>query len=207
MCVQFRRILQAGMLFSALAFSAGAYAQFYVGGNVGQSTFQNTDRVQEACATVGATCGVDDNDTGYKVYAGYQLGRFLSFEGGYVDLGSAKATATVPASATASLSGSGVYVALLPEFPLGPSGAIFARVGLSAVDAKLSASAGSVSVSDSSGTAGIVFGAGAEFHLTSNVSIRGEWERYAFNETLNLAGVHIDVPDVDLLSAGLVFRF
>ena len=207
MRIRFRGILQAGVLLSALTFSAGAYARFYIGGGGGQATFQNTERVQQACTTVGATCSVDDNDTGYKLFAGYRLGQYLSFEGGYVDLGKAKATATVPVTATASLSGSGVFVALLPQIPLGPSGAIFGRIGLAAVDAKLSAASGGTSLSDSSGAASIVFGGGAEFRLTNNVSIRGEWERYAFDETLNLAGVKINAPDIDLLSASLVFSF
>lgn len=201
------RFVRLGALLSTLAFPAAGYAQLYLGGGFGQSKYQNVDRVQTACSTVGASCGVDDTDNGYKLFAGYKFGQFLAFEGGYVDLGQAKAVSVKPVSATASLSASGGYISLLPQIPLGNTGAIFGRIGLSAVDAKLKASGGGKSYSDRSGAASVVFGAGAEIYLTNNVSIRGEWERHSFNTALDIAGVKIDAPDIDLLSASLVLSF
>lgn len=207
MRIQFPRILSSSVLLTLLMFPVAGYCQFYLGAGGGQSTFNDVAQVQSACNTVGATCSVDDNDTGYKVFAGYRFGPFLAFEGGYIDLGQAAATSAVPVSATASLTAKGGYVSLLPQLPLGPSASIFGRIGLSGVDAKLKAAGGGLTYSDSSGAAGLVFGAGGEIHLTSNVSIRGEWERHSFDEALNIAGVKIDAPDVDLLSASIVLRF
>ncbi|MFZ0486366.1 MAG: outer membrane beta-barrel protein [Arenicellales bacterium] len=207
MRIRLTRVVRLGALLSALAFPAAGYAQFYVGAGLGQSTYHDVSRVQTACSTVGATCGVDDTDNGYKVFAGYKFGQFLAFEGGYVDLGEAKATSAVPVAAKASLKASGGYISLMPQIPLGTTGAIFGRIGLSAVDAKLEASGGGLSYSDSSGAASLLYGVGAEVHLTNNVSIRGEWERHSFNDALKIAGVKIDAPDVDLLSASLVLGF
>lgn len=201
-----RKILRAGMVLALLAPAAG-HAQFYLGGGGGQSKFHDLDEVEAACVSVGATCRVDDTDTGFKVFAGYRFGNFLALEGGYVDLGESAADAVVPVTATAALTAKGGYVSILPQIPVGNVGTIFGRIGLSAVDAELTAAGGGESFSDSSGATGLVFGFGAEVHLTEQLSIRGEWERHSFDEALDIAGIEVEAPDIDLLSAGLVLRF
>ena len=207
MCEQLRAILRAGVLFSALALPSAGYAQFYVGGGGGQTKFHDLQEVRDACTTVGATCSVDDTDTGFKVFAGYRLGDYMAFEGGYIDLGKSVGDATVPVTASAALSAQGGYISILPQIPVGASGAIFGRIGLSAVEAELTASGGGASFSDSSGAAGLVFGVGGEIHLTEQISLRAEWERHSFDEALEIAGVEIEAPDIDLLSASLILRF
>ena len=42
----------------------------------------------------------------------------------------------------------------------------------------------------------VVYGLGAAYNITQNLSVRGEWERYDF-----------DGDDVDLLSVGLAWAF
>lgn len=204
---QLRSTLGAGALLAALLAPVPGHAQFYLGGGGGQTKFHDLEEVRTACTTVGATCTVDDTDTGFKLFAGYRFGPYLALEGGYIDLGESVADSTVPVTATAELTAQGGFVSLLPQIPIGTVGAIFGRIGLSAVDAELTASAGGESFEDSSGAAGLVFGAGAEVHLTPQVSIRGEWERHSFDEALDIAGVEIEAPDIDLLSASIVFRF
>lgn len=202
-----RSTLAAGALLAALLAPAPGYAQFYLGGGGGQTKFHDMEEVRAACATVGATCTVDDTDTGFKLFAGYRFGPYMALEGGYIDLGESVADSAVPVTATAALTAQGGYVSVLPQIPIGTVGAIFGRIGLSAVDAELTASGGGQSFEDSSGAAGLVVGAGAEVHLTPQVSIRGEWERHSFDEALEIAGVEIEAPDIDLLSASIVFRF
>lgn len=204
---QFRTVLSAGALLSALLVPSAGYAQFYIGAGGGQTEFHDLDEVQAACATVGATCSVDDTDTGFKLFAGYRFSDYLALEGGYVDLGESVADSAVPVTATAALTAEGGFLSILPQIPIGTVGTIFGRIGLSAVKAELSASGGGASFNDSSGAAGVVLGVGGEVHLTEQVSIRGEWERHSFDEALELAGVEIEAPDIDLLSASLVLRF
>lgn len=204
---QFRALAAACVLLAALLAPSAGHAELYVGGGGGQSKFHDLEQVRTACTTVGATCAVDDTDTGYKVFGGYRFARFIALEGGYIDLGESAADATVPVTATAALTAQGGYVSLLPQIPLGTVGSLFGRIGLSAVEAELTAQAVGVSFSDSSGAAGLVFGVGGEFHLTEQLSLRGEWERHSFDEALEIAGVEIEAPDIDLLSASLVLRF
>lgn len=204
---QFRAFLSTGALSAALLFPAAGYAQFYLGVGGGEATYDDMDEVRSACAAVGASCSVDDTDTGFKLFAGYRFGDYLALEGGYVDLGESSADSAVPATATAALTAEGGFVSILPQIPVGAVGTIFGRIGLSAVQAELTASSGGTVFDDSSGAAGVVLGVGGEVHLTDQVSIRGEWERHSFDEALELAGVEIEAPDIDLLSASLVFRF
>lgn len=198
--------LRASVLLSLLMIPGAGYAQFYLGGGVGQVTYKDVGEVERACATVGAVCSVDDSDSAFKAFFGYQFGPYVALEGGYVDLGEATADSAAPA-ATAALSAEGGYVAVLPRIPLGEVGAIFGRLGLSAVDAKLAASGGGTSVRDSSGAGAVVFGAGGEVYLTEQIAVRAEWERHSFDEAFDIAGVEIEAPDIDLVSASLVFRF
>jgi len=200
-------VLSPIFLGAVLLIPAAAQAQFYLGGGGGQSKFHDLDEVRAACVTVGATCSVDDTDTGLKLFAGYRFGDYMALEGGYIDLGESAADAVVPVTATAALTAQGGYVSILPQIPVGTVGTIFGRIGLSAVEAELTASGGGESFKDSSGAAGLVFGVGGEVHLTPQVSIRGEWERHSFDEALDIAGVEIEAPDIDLLSASLIVRF
>lgn len=204
---QFRTTLSAGALLAALLVPAAGYAQFYLGAGGGQSKFHDLDEVRAACTTVGATCSADDTDTGFKLFAGYRFSEFMALEAGYVDLGESVADAIVPVTATAALTAEGGYISILPQIPIGTVGSIFGRVGLSAVKAELTASGGGELFSDNSGAAGFVFGAGGEVHLSEQISIRAEWERHSFDEALELAGIEVEAPDIDLLSASLILRF
>jgi len=201
------KIFLTASLLTSMLFPVTGHGQFYLGGGGGQSTYQDIDEVESACIAVGADCGADDTDTGFKLFAGFRLVDFLALEGGYIEMGDAVAQATVPVAAEARLGIQGGYLALLPQIPIGSTGAIFGRIGLSAVDAELTAAGAGRSLSDSSGAVAVVFGAGAEIHLTESVSLRGEWERHSFDEALDIAGVEIEAPDVDLLSASVVVRF
>jgi OmpA-OmpF porin, OOP family len=204
---QLRTFLKAGALITALLVPVSGHAQFYLGGGVGESEFNDLSELRAACATVGANCSVDDTDTGFKVFAGYRFARYIAFEGGYIDMGESVADATVPVTATANLSAEGGFVAILPQIPVGTVGTIFGRVGLSAVKAELTASGAGQSFRDSSGAAALVLGFGGEVHLSEQVSIRAEWERHSFDEALDIAGVEIEAPDIELISASLIFRF
>jgi len=202
----FKPLLPAALL-AVLAVPATVHAELYLGAGVGQSEYQDLEEVELACTTLGAACDADDSDTGFKLFAGYRILHFIALEAGYIDFGESVADATAPVPAQAELSAEGGYISLLPQVPIGPFGIVFGRIGLSAVDAALTAAAGGRSIDDSSGAVGVVFGAGAELHLTPSLSLRGEWERHSFDEALDVAGIDVDAPDIELLSASLVLRF
>lgn len=207
MTMQWYKFLCFSALLSIWMFPITAYGQFYLGAGAGQATYKDVDEVEVACTAAGAVCTVDDADTGFKVFAGYQFAKFVAIEVGYVELGEVVAVAAAPVSASARFSTQGGYAALLPQLPIGPVGSIFGRLGLSAMDAKLKVTAPGISSTDSSGALAVVFGVGAEIHLSDSISVRGEWERHSPDEVLDIAGVSVDAPDVDLVTASIVARF
>jgi len=192
-----RTIRFAAAIASAMALSTPASAGFfdftlapYLGASAGQS---NTD----SCIT--GTC--DKTDTAWKAYGGLVVNEYISMEAGYVDLG------TVDYSAPAGTRDThGVIVQLLGTYALNPSFTLLARGGMNFlktdVKGAVAGASGRAEDTDIVWSAGV----GAQYNFTKAVGLRVEWERYfeagspAFNGGTGEA-------DVDLISAGVVYKF
>ena len=197
-------VLLLGPPLSAFATENG----FYLGFSLGQSDIVNPERVDEFCATAGIVCGDDEKDTAFQGVIGYQVNNYLGVEATLFDLGEPALTTEAPIAASASVNVKGGALSLLPQIPISNIGAIYGRLGAAGGDVELVAEAPSVSRRESASASGgtILWGAGGAINL-GRATIRLEWQRYAFNETLALAGVDIETPDVDVYSATLLFRF
>jgi uncharacterized repeat protein (TIGR01451 family) len=154
---------------------------------------------------------VDDSDTFWKAYVGYQVNRYFAVEGGYAALGEVdtRYRALVPPSQVDELlrdtlevhpylgAGWTASVVLRQAFAE-DAFAVFARAGIFIWEADIDVevvSGGTGAVSgDESGTDGM-FGFGVEWRFHRGWSLRAEWERYKLNDW-------VDVP-----SAGLSWRF
>jgi len=183
-----KRTLMALALLAACAGFPVAQAQGYLGASAGQS------ELKEDCDP-GLTC--DFKDTGFKAFGGYMFTPNLGIEGAYVDLGKAKVSAP-GASAELKSSGFGVWgVAVLPIDRF----SIFGKAGFAYLDTKLTGSvSGFGSGSESESNANPAFGVGAAFDITKEVAVRVEYERFR----VEFQG---EKSNVDLFSAGVVFRF
>ncbi len=132
----------------------------------------------------GVTQG-DTGGTGLKVYGGYAFNPNIALEAGGVRLGRLSGTG-------GDVKADGAYLDAVGSLPLNPQWSLLGRVGL--VNAKVKTPLGS-----DRGT-GAKLGAGVQYNLTSNTSIRGEWERYGL-EAFNTK------PKVDLYSVGVNVAF
>lgn len=155
-------------LISPLA-SAGSDTGFYLGGAIGTSDISES--------------WLDDTDTGYKVFAGYNFGVLpflnLAAEASYVDLGEWRDSgvrAETDAWALAAVAG----------FDLGPVG-IFVKAGQANWD--VDSNVGSDDGTDR------MYGLGGKFQLFS-IALRVEYERF-----------ELDDADADFYSVGAVFTF
>lgn len=195
--------------------SASAFADnapgWYIGGNVGRtrSDFDNNN-INNSLAGQGFRVNSSTeqkNDTGYKLFGGYQLNRNFAIEGGYFDLGKLNYNlTTIPAG---SFSGEnrvrGLNLDLVGIVPLGDRFSVFGRVG----------AAYSQNRSSFSRTSNIAFGnfdsrkndtnvkvgLGVEYAFTPALSVRGEIERYRVSDPVRNRG------NIDMASIGLVYRF
>jgi OOP family OmpA-OmpF porin len=184
---------------------------WYIGGNYGWTAATIDDeRIISSLAARGFTVtDIEDfdEDNGYKVFGGYQFNRYIALEGGYVDLGEyGYALDTVPAGTlTGHIDLHGVNLDLVGTMPLSERFSVFARVGAIYAEADTTfVGTGAVNVLEPNPTASEVdlkFGVGAEYAFTEALSMRVEAERYRIDDAVGNTG------DIDMLSAGLVYRF
>lgn len=181
---------------------------WYLGFSAGESDIVNPERVDKFCATAGIVCGDEKKDTALQAIVGYQINSYLGVEGTLFDLGNPSLSTEAPIAASAKVNIKGGSISLLPQIPLGSLGAIFARAGIAGGEVELVAEAPSIPRRESASSSGATFmwGAGGAINL-GNFTVRVEWQRYAFDQTLDLAQVDIDTPDMDVYTATLLFRF
>ncbi|HEX9184748.1 MAG TPA: outer membrane beta-barrel protein [Burkholderiales bacterium] len=170
---------------SLVGFSAPAAAQadagWYIGAAYGMTSFDlDTAGISNPV--------VDDSDSGFKIYGGFQFNRHLGAEVGYVDAG--KATFSGSAFPIGAFSGevkvTAITFAAVGTLPLNESFALFARAGLAAWDAKVSANAlGLGGSADDSGT-DLLIGIGARFNLNKNWGLVLEYERVDTDEPVSM---------------------
>lgn len=200
----------AGLL--ALAFCTPSLAQeragLYVGGNFGftrsdSGTFERDVR-NDLLASGFSTADVsaDESDTGFKLIVGYQVNPNVALEAYYANLGKYSFRVnttgpTVTGGGDFEITGFGLDVLAMLPFNRSVSG--FARVGFFRwdVEGRVFATGPGGSASDSLEDDGsdVKFGLGVQWALSPNLSIRGEFEYYNFDDKLMM------------LSAGVLYRF
>jgi OOP family OmpA-OmpF porin len=211
------RVLSIAASLAALALLSASRSAFaddagwYTGANAGQSRAKiNDTRIADDLLDDGFTTTSLSNDErhfGFKAFGGYEFNRYFALEAGYFNLGKFGFTAdTLPAgSLRGNIKLQGANFDAVGSVPLGDKFSLFARAGLNYAHAKDSfAGTGSVGVIDPSPSkwaANYKFGFGAEYDFTRVVGMRIEAERYRIDDAVGNKG------DVDLYSAGLVFKF
>ena len=202
------------LLISTLAVLAGspavmAQGGFYLGAGFGQSDINQPGELLDLCREFGIECNGNETGTQFKGIIGYQFGSYFAVELTGYDVGEPSIFTDTPVFAKAAVNLKGGSISLLPQFPIGDLGYIFGRIGATAADATLTAEAPSLGLveSDSTGVAGLVYGFGGGINLGQNIALRVEWERYSYDEVLRVAGIDIDAPKVDVISASFIYRF
>ncbi len=204
------------LLTFALAVSLPTMAQklepgWYGGLGVGPSRSSIDDkRLTSSLLSSGLTATAIDeknNDTGYKLYGGYQFGRHFSVEGGYFDLGRFGFSATTSPAGT--LNGEirlkGINLDAVARLPFTERFSAIGRAGLTYVDtADQFSRSGAVTVADPSPSkrdGGYKYGLGLQYEVSQALALRLEAERYNINDAVGNRG------DIDMLTVGLLFRF
>ena len=199
----------ASLLYCGLAIAADAGTGFYLGGNVGGSRVKiDTAGIDAAVRAAGATTSAttaNENDTGFKLFAGYRFHPNFAVEGGYFNLGKFTTT-TVTTGPALTVAGevkndNGFNLDLVGIVPFNDAFSGFARVGVQNSKTTVSAAAGGVGVSLSETKTNWKAGLGVQYDFTKNIGARAEWERYRLPDG---AGSRFDA---DLFSLGLLVRF
>lgn len=165
---------------------------FYLGAGVGQFN-AGIDNVDEVDSTVD---NWDEDDTAYKVFAGYRLNRFLGFEVDYINLGKPSGAVVPGVNVDTSVDGFAPYV--VGTIPLGRYFELYGRAGYYFYDA----STRMVDTLDNRVTfdeesEDFVYGGGVGANLGEKFNVRFEYEKY------DLEG--LDDSDALWLTAGWRF--
>ena len=153
----------------------GAAAMFVSAGALAQQSMSTVPNFY-----IGAEVGQADNsvdDTGFKIFGGYQFHKNIAAEVGYgmlIDKDNVEVNV---------LEAVGVGI-----FPLTPNFSIFGKLGLANVDVKTSGA--------SDDNFELTYGVGVQWDFTRNLGVRGTWQRY-----------NADPDDVDYISVGIAWRF
>jgi OOP family OmpA-OmpF porin len=182
--------LLAGILLAFGATSAAAAENgLYLGGSIGSSLVEDEDDIDFGDEV--EEFDLDDDDFGWKAYAGYQFLPWLAVEGGYVDFGEVEES-TSNINVRASLDGWDAFA--VGKIPIAFVD-LFAKVGVISYDVDVDLDP---DVDDNFSSSGedIAYGVGAAFNL-GRVAIRAEAERFDIS----------DVDDLYLLSVGATVTF
>ncbi len=149
----------------------------YVGGSLGSTSIDSFCDGAVNC---------DDSDMGWKIFAGYDFSERLAFEVGYNSIG----TMT---SSTDKTEITGFELAAIGKMPLNDQIGLFGKAGLFRWEAKNN--------DEKRSAFDVMFGAGIDYKINGNISLRGEWERFNDIETKS-----DDTSDIDMLSVGFTYR-
>ena len=209
------RTVVAAMAVAGLGAAAPSYAQWYVGGSIGKSDikFDNaaqSDQFLDLGFTNPSTVS-NTKDTGYRLFGGYQLHKYIAVEAAYVDLGrfSFRTDVTPKGSLTGSTRIDGFELSAVGTLPLGGRFGLFARVGALSAQTRTSYTGGGSIETLIGGetqkrhSTELAYGAGAMYNINQNLSVRGEWSRYEKLGNILTGGR----TDANLYSLGLVYRF
>ena len=182
-----------GLVVALMAMPALAQeAQSYAGASFGQATVKG---FCDGAGAIGASC--DDSASGFRVFAGRQFGRNVAIEVGYVDLGSVGGSL---GPVSVSLAASGLDASAIFGVPLGEKVSLFTRLGVYHLSGRVSSNVG---FSESDSSTDLTFGLGLRFELGTRAALRVEWQRYSGVGDAATIGT----ADVDLVGAGVLFRF
>lgn len=162
---------------AAMAVSSGAFAQ------------RASETGWYATGAIGMNDDFDDETT-FRIAAGYQINRNLSVEVGYINLGEFSAPGL-------SAEASAFEVVGLYKFPVADRFSIYGVAGLARIEAEATASVtipgvGTVSASAEDSSFELTFGIGVQYDFTPNLGVRAQWQDY------DGAGV---------MSLGVVYKF
>ena len=187
-----------------------ANSAWYIGAGIGRSRGSiDQDRLARSLSANGAAVtafSTDERDTGYKLFVGKQLNRYLALELGYFDLGKFSFNSTT--SGNGAFNGEagfrGANLDLLAQLPLGERLSLLGRVGANYAKASTHFSGNRLNAvtgpNPSERKLNAKAGLGLEYKLSEALALRGEVERYRVNDAVGNRG------DVDLLSVSLVYK-
>lgn len=153
-----------------LAASSTAFAQAYVGGSIGRSKF-DTGVSASDIQIPGVSVSIKETGTSYNLLGGVKLNDVFAIEAAYDWFGDVKVTArSAVGSGSSSIKNEAFSIVGRGTFDLNPMFGLTGKLGV--------ARSKSSAEGESSSKTAPVFGVGAVYNITKQVSVLGEYEVY-----------------------------
>ena len=173
LAVAIAALIPAALLGTAQAQEPTEGSRFYLGGGLGQFNAQ-IDDVDQIPGTVDKW---KDDDTAYKIFAGYRVNRFLGFELDYINLGSPSGAIVPGNSLEHKTDGFAPYA--VGTIPLGQYFEIYGRAGYYFYNANREfTNALDNTVKFKEDSESFVYGGGVGLNLGEKFNLRAEYERF-----------------------------
>ena len=170
----------------------GPDAAWYAGGAVGQSS-------NALCKQPFGVGVCDDSDTAYRIFAGYQVNRYLALEFGYHQLGD---TTLSSAGLTQTVESKAFDLVAVGNLPVAQRFGVYGKLGLYRASLDFSSNLPGVA-NQSFDNTGLTYGVGVQYDVTPRLGLRAEWQQFA-----NMGGgIFISNSNIDLTSIGAIWRF
>ncbi|MDO8770031.1 MAG: outer membrane beta-barrel protein [Burkholderiaceae bacterium] len=173
-------------LLAASAVHAQSDSYFYGGAGVGKTRAMVDDEAVAARLRANGVAptniSVDESDTTFKAFAGYQFNRYLAVEAGYFNLGNSGFTATTAPAGTYSnqLKIDGVNADVVGTWPLTDRWSALGRVGAQYANVRTeSKSTGAVTLPNTSlseKSLNYKYGLGIQYEVNQSLFVRAEAE-------------------------------
>jgi OOP family OmpA-OmpF porin len=184
-----------------------ANSAWYAGASIAHSRTEiDVNRVGRNLVAPGTslrTFTEDERDTGFKVFAGKQLNRYLAIEGGYFHSGRFEFSGLTTDNRALNGNNSyrGVNLDLVGQLPLTQRLSLLGRAGVQYGNMRSHVRSNLITADTTYGKTNAKFGAGVEYKLTEAAALRWEVERYRTEGTAALG------RNVDLASVSFVYKF
>jgi OOP family OmpA-OmpF porin len=168
----------------------GPDSGWYVGGGIGQSKI-DVDITGTAPGTT-----VDDKDTSFRIFGGYQINRHFGVELGYSQLG--EVSGNEPGLGSFTVESKAWDLVGVGILPVADKFSLVGKIGVYKADSDLSDSSASASDSNSD----LTYGVGVQYDFSRNLGLRAEWQQYK-----KVGGDNIGESDVDVMGISVLYRF
>jgi OOP family OmpA-OmpF porin len=168
----------------------GPDSGWYVGGGIGQSKID----IDTSDLNPGTT--VDDKDTSFRVFGGYQINRHFAVELGYSQLG--EVSGNEPGFGGFTVESKAWDLVAVGILPVADKFSLLGKVGMYQADTDVSAPGESISESNSD----LTYGVGVQYDFSKNLGLRAEWQQYK-----KVGGSDVGESDVDVMGISVLWRF
>ncbi len=196
--LKFAGFVSASLVLWLVAGPAQAEGPWVAGVTFGQVAIQDYELEAESDTRL------DDTDTGWRIFLGYQFNENFGVGVSYLDLGTLDAAGTAFGGFTDQIEATAIEAWVIGTMPINEQFSLFGTLGIFSWDQDVTYSDSFEDFRGSADGEDFAFGFGVSYWLNADFGVHATWHRYANIGDRNVTGHE---NDRDLIGVGIVFAF